>query len=66
MKKKKYNKIFYEFLDKTELDLNKRLQEIGIKGADYNITNSIDERINFAFNLAKYNNIKLYTLHRLF
>ncbi|MBD8047899.1 hypothetical protein H9637_12745 [Clostridium sp. N37] len=53
----KYNKIFYEFLDKTELDLNKRLQEIGIKGADYNITNSIDERIKFAFNLAKYNNI---------
>lgn len=53
----KYNKIFHEFLDETELDLNKRLQEIGIKGADYNITNSIDERIKFAFDLAKYNNI---------
>lgn len=53
----KYNKIFHEFLDKTELDLNKRLQETGIKGADYNITNSMDERIKFAFDLAKYNNI---------
>ncbi|MDF2672007.1 MAG: hypothetical protein K0R09_272 [Clostridiales bacterium] len=53
----KHNVLFQEFLHKPNLDLNKRLAEISIKGADYSITNPIDERINFAFDLAKYNKI---------
>lgn len=39
------------------MDLGKRLAEINIKGADYYVTNPIDERIKFAFDLAKYNKI---------
>lgn len=54
---KKYNKILQEFLENPALDLNKKLGEFNIKGADYDITKSIDERIKFAFDLAKYNKI---------
>lgn len=53
----KYNKIFHRFLNESDLSLDKILSEINIKGADYNIINSIDERIKFAFDLARYNNI---------
>ncbi|MGH4122676.1 MAG: DUF5694 domain-containing protein [Clostridium sp.] len=53
----KHNELFQEFLHKPNLDLSNSLSKISIKGADYNITNHIDERIKFAFNLAKYNKI---------
>lgn len=53
----KHNELFQKFLHKPDLDLNIMLGQIGIKGADYNITNPIDERIKFAFDLAKYNKI---------
>lgn len=53
----KLNRFFQEFLHNPNLNLDKRLTEICIKGSDYNITNSIDERIKFAFLLAKYNKI---------
>lgn len=52
-----YNKLFQEFLHKSNLDLSKRLAEISIKGADYNINDATDERIKFAFDLAKNNKI---------
>ena len=52
-----YNKFFQEFLENTELDINKKLSQFTIKGADYDITKYIDERIKFAFDLAKYNKI---------
>lgn len=51
------NMIFQEFLHNPNLNLNKMLAEINIRGADYNITNPIDERIKFAFQLAKYNKL---------
>lgn len=54
---KSYNKIFQEYLEDSTLDLNKRLDQFNIKGADYDITKSMDERIKFAFDLAKYNKI---------
>jgi hypothetical protein len=53
----KYNKLFQEFLHKPDLDLKKRLAEINIHGAEYNIKNPLDERIQFAFQLAEYNKI---------
>lgn len=53
----KYNKIFQEFLENPTLDLNGELGEYRIKGADYDITKSTDERIKFAFDLGKYNRI---------
>ncbi|WP_346846879.1 DUF5694 domain-containing protein [uncultured Clostridium sp.] len=52
-----YNKLFQEFLYKSNLDLSKRLAEIGIRGADYSINDAVDERIKFAFDIAKYNKL---------
>jgi hypothetical protein len=53
----KLNELFQEFLHNPTLNLEKSLAETSIKGADYNITNPIDERIKFAFQLAKYNKL---------
>ncbi|MEG0306683.1 MAG: DUF5694 domain-containing protein [Clostridium sp.] len=52
-----YNKLFKCFLNEADLDLDKELSEISIKASDYNVTNSIDERIKFAFEIAKHNEI---------
>lgn len=53
----KHNELFQKFLHEPDLDLTKMLAEINIRGADYDISNPLDERIGFAFQLAMHNKI---------